>query len=213
MKAESNTENIDDKILAEELEEMRGRMSSLRERLNSQQLVTDRLLRDVVRHSTDYSRKYFKMEKFFAVPVGVLSMIYLYYNMQFPLWYLIFTVVMLVVSVFSDWRTQRITHLDYGSTPLLEIQQRFVLQKRRRAQRMLAGMIMIAVWLALGVFAVSLITPAGEVAEHYEEYITSMIIGAVVGGVIGLWFGISAYLRMQRDNEQAIRRLRDFTDK
>jgi len=211
--ATMKNDNMDDVMQGEELEALRSRMRSLRDRLDSQQLVTDTLLRDVVRRSTDYSRRYFKLEKFLMLPVGILAMSYLYYRIDLPLWFFLFTVVMLAVEVFADWRITRLANLDYGSTPLLEIQERLVRQKRQRARRMLAGMVLVVIWLALGVYVVAAITPSSGDAVNLEEFRKGMCVGGAIGGVCGLWFGLNAYFKMQRENEQAIRRLRDFTEK
>ena len=202
---------------ASELDSLRSQMNALRSRLDSQQLVSDSLLRDVVRRSTEFSRRYFKLEKFLVLPIGVISLIFMYLSMGVPLWFVILTCLMLLGEVVWDWRITRIANVDYGRTPLIEIQERLIRQKRLRSRRMLAGMIILAVWLPLFVLVI-IPGMAPEIAQSGAEPDTAsfrggVYIGAAVGGIIGLYIGLSSYFRMQRENAASIQRLREYTDR
>lgn len=208
----NNTNMDDDMTRGDELETLRERMRSLRERLNAQQLVSDTLLRDVVRHSTDYSRRYLRLKIFLMLPVAALSMCYLYFRLAMPLWFLLLTIGVLLGGVIVDWHTQRLTDVDYGSTSLLEIQERFVRQKRLRARRMCAGMVLAVVWILVALYVMACdIHPAEATAADAADYRSSMFVGGLIGGIVGLCLGLGAYFKMQRKNEKAIRMLRDFS--
>lgn len=198
---------------AAELEAMREQMRSLRRRLDDQQIVSDRLMRSTVEQSSRYSRRFFKMQSLFFLPVGILSMFYLWWSISIPLWFLIFTVVFLSGACILDWHTTRLGIMDYGTTPLIEMQRRLVQQKRLRARRMLGGMVVLVIWLFLFVNVLLYdIHPDGIDAADIEDMRAGMFVGMGVGGVIGLILGIGTYLRMQRETAGSIRRIREYTE-
>ncbi|MCM1004872.1 MAG: hypothetical protein NC402_01090 [Prevotella sp.] len=199
-----------------ELEALRSQMAEMRKRLNSQQLVSDTLLRDVIKRSTDYSRRYFYIKELIMVPVGIICIVILHFTANLPIWFVIATTVILIAELLADWQITKLARLDYGTTPLLEIQQRLTHQKKMRTRRMLAGMLILVVWLAVGLYVVYYemypvgVSNASTVVLKTFRY--SIGGGAAIGGTIGLIFGLSAYRRMQRENSQAIARLQEFTN-
>lgn len=212
MEAATN-QDIYDKNQAAELEAMRAQMRQLRERLDTQQIVSDRLFRSTIERGSRFSRRMFKTKSLVLLPLGVLSILYLQWRMALPVWFVILTILFFAVSVALDWQTTRLGVMDYGTTPLLEMQQRFVRQKRLRARRMLGGMIFLAVWLPLFVYVLMYdIHPVGVDAAVMEDRRIGMLVGGAVGGVIGLCFGLSAYLRMQRESQNAINSIRAYMD-
>lgn len=196
-----------------ELEAMRAQMRQLRDRLDTQQIVSDRMFRNTIEQGARFSRRMFRMQSLVLLPIGVLSMLYLQWMVNVPVWFVILTIFFFAVSIVMDWHTTRLGVMDYGAVPLLEMQQRFVRQKRLRARRMLGGMIFLAVWLPLFVYVLMYdIQPVGMGAADVEDMRTGMFIGGAVGGVVGLWFGISAYLRMQRESQNAVDSIRAYMD-
>lgn len=196
-----------------ELEAMRAQMRQLRDRLDTQQIVSDRMFRNTIEQGARFSRRMFRMQSLVLLPIGVLSMLYLQWMVNVPVWFVILTIFFFAVSIVMDWHTTRLGVMDYGAVPLLEMQQRFVRQKRLRARRMLGGMIFLAVWLPLFVYVLMYdIQPVGMGAADVEDMRTGMFIGGAVGGVAGLWFGISAYLRMQRESQNAVDSIRAYMD-
>lgn len=188
-------------------------MRQLRDRLDTQQIVSDRMFRNTIEQGARFSRRMFRMQSLVLLPIGVLSMLYLQWMVNVPVWFVILTIFFFAVSIVMDWHTTRLGVMDYGAVPLLEMQQRFVRQKRLRARRMLGGMIFLAVWLPLFVYVLMYdIQPVGMGAADVEDMRTGMFIGGAVGGVVGLWFGISAYLRMQRESQNAVDSIRAYMD-
>lgn len=209
----ATNQDIYDKNQAAELEAMRAQMRQLRERLDTQQIVSDRLFRSAIERGSRFSRRMFKMQSLVLLPLGVLSILYLQWQTALPVWFVILTILFFAVSIVLDWQTTRLGVMDYGTTPLLEMQQRFVRQKRLRARRMLGGMIFLAVWLPLFVYVLMYdIHPVGVDAAVMEDRRAGMLVGGAVGGVIGLCFGLSAYLRMQRESQNAINSIRAYMD-
>lgn len=209
----ATNQDIYDKNQAAELEAMRAQMRQLRERLDTQQIVSDRLFRSAIERGSRFSRRMFKMQSLVLLPLGVLSILYLQWQTALPVWFVILTILFFAVSIALDWQTTRLGGMDYGTTPLLEMQQRFVRQKRLRARRMLGGMIFLAVWLPLFVYVLMYdIHPVGVDAAVMEDRRVGMLVGGAVGGVIGLCFGLSAYLRMQRESQNAINSIRAYMD-
>lgn len=209
----ATNQDIYDKNQAAELEAMRAQMRQLRERLDTQQIVSDRLFRSAIERGSRFSRRMFKMQSLVLLPLGVLSILYLQWQTALPVWFVILTILFFAVSIVLDWQTTRLGVMDYGTTPLLEMQQRFVRQKRLRARRMLGGMIFLAVWLPLFVYVLMYdIHPVGVDAAVMEDRRVGMLVGGAVGGVIGLCFGLSAYLRMQRESQNAINSIRAYMD-
>lgn len=214
MKTTRHNEDLINPAPGSELENLRLQMNALRSRLDSQELISDSLLRDVVRRSTDFSRRYFKLEKFLMLPIGVLSLWIMYISMGVPLWFVIITCLLLAGEVIWDWYITRIACVDYGRAPLIEIQSRLIRQKSLRTRRMLVGMILLAVWLPLFVIVIipGMVPDSGTPTDT-ASFRMGVYVGAAVGGIIGLYIGLSSYFRMQRENAGAISRLREFTDR
>lgn len=202
-----------DSAEATELNQMREQLRQLRDRLDSQVIVSETLLRDVIKRSTHFSCNYFKIESLVFFPLGVLSWIYLTYTMGIPLWYTVASILLMAVSLLSDMYIQQIARMDYGQTPLLEMARRLTRQKRLRARRMLWGMIILGIWLLTFVYIlVYRLAPEGMSPEELSGLRMGMFCGAAVGLVISLWIGVGSYLKMQRENTSSIDSLHSFID-
>lgn len=202
-----------DSAEATELNQMREQLRQLRDRLDSQVIVSETLLRYVIKRSTHFSRNYFKIESLVFFPLGVLSWIYLTYTMGIPLWYTVASILLMAASLLSDMYIQQIARMDYGQTPLLEMARRLTRQKRLRARRMLWGMIILGIWLLTFVYIlVYRLAPEGMSPEEFSGLRMGMFCGAAVGLVIGLWIGVGSYLKMQHENTRSIDSLHSFID-
>lgn len=205
--------DISDKDHGSDLEAMQMQMRKLRERLDTQQIVTDRLMRTAIEQGTRFSRRIFKAQSLLLVPAGVASMLFLQWHAGLPIWFVVLTVLFMATCVLIDWHITKLGVMDYGTTPLLEIQTRLTRQKRLRARRMAGGMMFLALWLPLFVYVLmyDLNTDNMSPAE-IENMRQGMMTGGAIGGVIGLVFGICTYLRMQRENDRAIRQIREYSE-
>lgn len=205
-------DNVYDNELGTELENLRGQMRSLRAKLDSQQIISDRLLRRTIQDRTSFSHRMFIIKALVLVPVGVFSYLYLYWELGWPLWFILLTMIFFAVSIVSDWRIQRLSEFDYSDTPLVEMLERLVRQKRLRSRSLLVGSLFLIGWLPLFVYVLAHSSAEGMSPADFEDMLIGMYFGGAIGLVGGLAFGISTYLRMQRENERAIRQLRDYTE-
>ena len=177
----------------DELQEMREQMAALKEKLNKQEVVNDRLIRDVLSQKMKVINKNGWISGLCGLFVITFGN-FMFYQMGLSTWFLIGTAAMMIFCVATTW----ISHSWINSN---EIANGDLLQVAKQAQRLqrvyknwkyiaLPMILVWATWLGLEYAA--------------EVKVTTMVIGMMSGGVIGgLVGGIIGF----RQNKKVINEL------
>ena len=192
-----------------ELEEMRQQLGILKEKIDGQKLISDKLIRQSMLNKMSFMKKY-TWVSFFA-----LLFIYYVYNdirITFNLswWFYGFTVLVMTFSVCFDAYINRFNKESFLNGDLIATSLQMQRMKKLRKRSLLYGIFFMTIWVSW--FVIELYNGSGA-ANGGEN--TSMFYGMLVGGGVGLIAGVAIgiwlYLRMQRINSDIISQIEELT--
>ena len=192
-----------------ELEEMRQQLGILKEKIDGQKLINDKLIRQSMLNKMSFMKKY-TWVSFFA-----LLFIYYVYNdirITFNLswWFYGATVIFMTFSVCFDAYINRFNKESLLNGDLIATSLQMQRMKKLRKRSLLYGIFFMTIWVSW--FVIELYNGSGA-ANGGEN--TSMFYGMLVGGGVGLIAGVAIgiwlYLRMQRINSDIISQIEELT--
>ncbi|WP_455540491.1 hypothetical protein [Prevotella fusca] len=188
-----------------EFEEMRQQLGILKNKLENQTLINDKLIRQSMLHKMSFIKKYTWVSF-----LGLLFIYYIYYEAReiFNLswWFYGFTVIFMTFSVCFDAYINRVNKKDFLNGDLIAASLQMQRMKKLRKKSLLCGISILTIWvpwLCLEVYNGLGVADGGE----NESLFYSMMIGGGVGLIIGAVIGISIYFRMQRINSDIIQQI------
>ena len=188
-----------------ELEEMRQQLGILKEKIDGQKLINDKLIRQSMLNKMSFMKKY-TWVSFFA-----LLFIYYVYNdirITFNLswWFYGATVIFMTFTVCFDAYINRFNKESFLNGDLIATSLQMQRMKKLRKRSLLYGIFFMTIWVSW--FVIELYNGSGA-ANGGEN--TSMFYGMLVGGGVGLIAGVAIgiwlYLRMQRINSDIIQQI------
>ena len=192
-----------------ELEEMRQQLGILKEKIDGQKLISDKLIRQSMLNKMSFMKKY-TWVSFFA-----LLFIYYVYNdirITFNLswWFYGATVIFMTFTVCFDAYINRFNKESFLNGDLIATSLQMQRMKKLRKRSLLYGIFFMTIWVSW--FVIELYNGSGA-ANGGEN--TSMFYGMLVGGGVGLIAGVAIgiwlYLRMQRINSDIISQIEELT--
>ena len=192
-----------------ELEEMRQQLGILKEKIDGQKLINDKLIRQSMLNKMSFMKKY-TWVSFFA-----LLFIYYVYNdirITFNLswWFYGATVIFMTFNVCFDAYINRFNKESFLNGDLIATSLQMQRMKKLRKRSLLYGIFFMTIWVSW--FVIELYNGSGA-ANGGEN--TSMFYGMLVGGGVGLIAGVAIgiwlYLRMQRINSDIISQIEELT--
>ena len=184
----------------QELEQMREQMNILKEKLDKQEIVNEQMLRYTMKSRMSWINKY----RWFAL----LSLPMLFSG-TISGWLYSFTIVMVAVSAIIDFIINRVSDNSIMNGNLLELSQKLVNMKRKRRIQTIVGLIVVCLWFLWLLLEIRNSASGSDPA--FQQFTTAMMIGAGIGGVIGLTVALIIYFKMQRTNDELIRQLDEMT--
>lgn len=188
-----------------EFEEMRQQLGILKNKLENQTLINDKLIRQSMLDKMSSMKKY----TWFSFLV-LLFIYYAYYEAReiFNLswWFYGFTVIFMTFSVCFDAYINRVNKKDFLNGDLIAASLQMQRMKKLRKISLLCGISILTIWvpwICLEVYNGLGVANGGE----NESLFYSMMIGGGVGLIIGAAIGIWIYLRMQRINSDIIQQI------
>lgn len=182
-----------------ELEQMRQQMHMLREKLDKQEIINDKMIRRCVKSKLSFFKRavYFKI--FVIMPFLAFMMLLLKNEYDLSWWYCAFVMTTGTIETILDYRID-ISSLKANAVDSNSL--RFTMQKLIEMKRMRA----ISFWTIMPFVIPSLIWMAIEVNG------AGSVIGGGIGLMIGFWIAYSGYRRMQRSNDELIAQIKEFSD-
>lgn len=192
-----------------EFEEMRQQLDILKNKLDNQTLVNDKLIRQSMLNKMSFMKKY--------TWVSFLVLLFIYYgynevrilfNMSW--WFYGFTVLVMTFSVCFDAYINHVNKKEFLNGDLIAASLQMQRMKKLRKRSLLYGIFFMTIWVSW--FVIELYNGSGA-ANGGEN--TSMFYGMLVGGgvglIVGVAIGIWLYLRMQRINSDIISQIDELT--
>ena len=186
-----------------DLEKMRQQMTTLKNKLNQQEIVNDRLIRRSMRNEVNtITRRYniimilavFMIPYFYWVFVKLSG-----FSMAFWIGSSIF---MLICAGATFYNTRKISDPDMMSHSLVEARRRVASAKKFDADWLKFGIPAVTLWFAWFVY---------EIYLQNHDFANGLFWGGCVGGIIGAICGIKFHFKTQRQYQDVIDQIEDLT--
>lgn len=185
------------------MEQFRSQMAILKQKLEHQTIVNDKLIRQAVSSKIrSINRKY--LISLFATLFGGPYIWWFFAHYGYTVALAVFTSVFFIIAfvyTLRNWLLMR--RNDALSTDLVQTLQAAIKAKRRDARWLWVGIPFLIIWYAWFIFETCRLVAPGRIKE--------MVIGSVIGAVIGLSWGLHMHFKSQRQYKEIIAQINDIT--
>ena len=194
-----------EKNTMDHMEELKQQFVILTDKLESQEINNERLLRTVMKTKMKSINKYYYWVLFLGLPVIVFCFQSFYNEGRISLLFYVSTLLLAVLDTMGGIIINKIGNNQWQEADLLTARQTLVQMMQRRKKVELVSIPFAIIWLS--VFSL----------EVFRSSTDEMMIYVVMGGLIGMGIGLLAYRKMQRTNDELIREIdqlkKDLSDK
>ena len=184
-----------------ELMEMKEQLSILTKRLEKETIVNDRLMRRATKEKISKMQRRALIKGIFiglCIPyvIGVCHLVGL------SLWLCGFTVLILLIALYCDYRIHRNIHSDeamYGN--LLDVRKKVLRIKQAYKDWLKFSIPILALWLVWFWY---------ETFQLPDIPKESILIGTIFGGIIGGILGTVQYKKMQRSADEILEQIEEM---
>lgn len=188
-----------------ELDAMRRQISLLKEKLDKESIVNDKLMRSVMKTKVGKVDSY--LLKLLIILPFTMALMYLDFAIMFPISTacLIATEIMLVCcGIFIYLNKRLLASADLASGNLVEECRKLVRFKKREIRYLYVSIPLLAVWMAWLTYEL----------QHCGEDPEAMVFlswGCVVGGIIGFCIGLYKFRSMIRNINEVVRQIEEIS--
>lgn len=192
-----------------ELELLRQQMNVLKEKLDVQEIVNDRLVAKSMRKEMSWIKKYIYVQ-FALIPFVALIWVGVKYILGLSWWNYSFLMLMCVVFVYIDYvvNVKALSNADYHKNNLIETARKLVKMKRQRTIQMIVEILLLILWLIWTFLEVN--SAQSTATGLRQSLLQGGIIGGYIGGVIGIIVAFVIFYKMQRTNDRMIEQIDDM---
>lgn len=184
----------------QELEEMRSQMELLRKKLEHEDIINEKLMRETMRFRLSSINKQVWIDICMAL---FCVIIYPFCFPFLPVWLLIFVVVM----VSADAMATVLIHRPVREKLIMNDDLKTVANKMRRLKKAY----IIAMCVELPVLIIFVVLFLNEVSQFYGGNVPSsaMLCGGIVGAFIGLAIGLMMFRRVLKNSDAIIKQIEE----
>jgi len=192
-----------------ELELLRQQMNVLKEKLDAQEIVNDRLVAKSMRKEMSWIKKYIYVQ-FALIPFVALIWVGVKYILGLSWWNYSFLMLVCVISVYVDYviNVKALSNADYHKNNLIETARKLVKMKRQRTIQMIVEILLLILWLIWTILEVN--SAQSTATGLRQSLLQGGIIGGYIGGVIGIIVAFVIFYKMQRTNDRMIEQIDDM---
>ena len=188
-----------------ELENMRQQMTTLKNKLNQQEIVNDRLIRRSMKNEVNtITRRYYIIMALglFMIPYGYWCFVKL---CGLSLFFWIATSIFMLVCVGATFYTLRkINDPDMMNRNLVEARKKVASAKKFEANWLFFGIPAVVLWLSWFLYETYQL--------HGGALSNGLFWGGCIGGIIGAICGLSFNFKTQRQYQDIIDQIEDLTE-
>ena len=184
----------------QELEELRGQVSLLKEKLMRQQIISERAIIEAAQKGIGKLNKTGKMWGAF----GIFAVVYCSwafhrfgFSDDFVIGTAIFLAICAAVIIYAHWG---ISSIDVSRGNLVDIAQRLIRFRKIYSRYHLFSVPALLVWCYF------LYYDAQHMLENAESFLVAGVVGGLIGGVIGL----KAHFKVIRETDKVIANINDL---
>ncbi len=197
--------NNPDNTTRDELDVLRDEMSSLRQSLSTQKIVSEKLMRRVMAKDSAWMNKYVYFEILF-LPFVILLYLGIKVYLGVSGLFVAFTTAMFVIDVIWDYHIVRMPASDFAGLPMLELRRKIVEQMNARKLQFMIELPLFFLWAAWFLYELS----------ASDNFITAQLgmVGWAVNLVFGLTGGVIAvsiiYRKFQKQARELLSQISNF---
>jgi len=192
-----------------ELEDMRQQMAALKKKLEQQEIVNDRIIRQSMKRNVSIiNRRYYVIMALglFMIPYGYWVFVkHLGFSMAFWIGTSLFMLLCVAATYINgkDLRDDSLMQSD-----LLETRKKVARAKKLDSQWLLIGIPLAVVWLMWFGYEGTTSNNSDGLASIPSE---PLVWGGIVGGVIGTVIGLKIHFKTQRQYQEIIDQIENLT--
>jgi len=199
-----------------ELEQMREQMQVLRNKLDTQEIVNDKLVKNSIKSKMSWIKKFIYFE-FLMIPFAALMMYF--FNLS---WFCYASIVVLcVIDAVWDYRIN-VAALDLEKVEkhnLSDTLQKLIAMKQMRAKSFFIMMLLsiplfiwasIEMWQNIRTGTITFIDNVPTNIVYTASY--AGLVGGIIGFFVGIYITIRIYRKMQTTNDELIAQIEEFTN-
>ena len=193
-----------------ELEQLREQMNSFKNRLDKQQIINERLVRNSMGSKMSWLKNFVWIE-IIIVPIILFIMAGFHASAGLSWWLFGFLAAGLIIDATGDFIINRIPKGQLLSDDLVATSQRLMKMKKQRTKWFIAGMILMIIWLVWFILEIVLRLDCKDQLPNYNIVVAIMVISIVVGALIGGFVAWLIFRKMQKTNNQIIEQINQVT--
>ena len=175
-----------------ELNEMRQQMNILKEKLNRQEIISERLLRKAIDRKISTIDCWHRRKRFYLIGCIIFVPALLFKVVHTPFWFALATLAMLAISlIYHEMLMEPLTSEDLNRCGALEVSRKALRLKEQGARWLWIGIPMLIAWMMTFIY---LILNMAEFDGGEQEILGGLSTGIVIGSIIGFII----YRRQQR---------------
>ena len=182
---------------------MRQQMQTLKNKLNQQEIVNDRLMRRSMRNEVSkITRRYNVIMALciLMIPYGYWAFVVLS-GLSVAFW-IATSIIMLICAGATFYNTRKISDPGLMNHSLVEARQKVASAKKFESDWLLVGIPMIILWLGWFFY---------ETYQQNHDYANGLFWGGCIGGAIGAICGFNMHFKTQRQYQDIIDQIEDLT--
>ena len=186
------------------LEEMRQQMTTLKNKLNQQEIVNDRLIRRSMRNEVNSITRRYNI----IMAIGILMVPYGYWcfvklvGLSIFFW-IATSIFMLICAGATFYNSRKISDPGLMSHSLVEARKKVASAKKFESNWLLFGIPAVILWMGWFFYEIYQI----QGGDFYNGF----FLGGCIGGIIGAIIGIKLHFKTQRQYQDVIDQIEDLT--
>lgn len=189
----------------DELLQLREGLNALVEKLSTQRIISEKLLRQVMAGDGSWNNRFFKFEIFLMIPFCVLLFVAAGYFLGVSWFFVGFTCVMFVIDAIWDSQIIRLPRSAYATMPLVELQKKVLSQIRGRKIQLIVEMPLLFLWTMW--FAYELVV-RDNIFSDLPFWL--MFIPTLLGFGAGALVVVKIYKKLDENSRSVLERLESF---
>ena len=188
-----------------EFEYMRQQMTTLKNKLNKQEIVNDRLIRHSMKQTAgNISRRYYMIMALCLLMIPYSYWAFVMLNgFSIPFW--IFTCIgMLICGGGTFYNSRKLSDSNLMTNNLVDVRRRMARAKKFDADWLFIGIPFAIAFLGWFMYESYLL--------HPDAFFNGLFWAGCIGGVLGATWGFSLHFKTQRQYQEIIDQIEDLTD-
>ncbi len=189
----------------DELNILKEEIAQLKQSLDKEQIVNDKLMHTVMRQRVSWMNVFVKSE-FIILPITFIIFVIASAFFGISQWYAIAYLIIGLLDAVVDLRTFRISPKIFSTCSMMEVRKLLIKQKKERFIHLCISFPIAIIWLVLFAKAVfdSQAKVFGTDAAGYAG-----IFGGIIGAIIGVIIVMISYRKAQKTNDTIIDDLKE----